>query len=305
MSFGPVPEALRRSIQTAGLINPPLVTPGEDGGWEVVCGRRRLRVLKDLGREACACRDLSGIGLGPEKAFILALHDNLATRDFNHVEKALALKGLEVHFPEADLLSRYLPLLGLAPREETLDTYRALAAAPEGIRKSVAGGVLSIKAFRALMELPEEGREGAAACIQNLRMSVSNQLQFIDLIHDLSEIEGIPIRGLLDSAPIRGLCQGAGNPPQETARLIRHLRGRRFPLVESAERRFRALLEKAGLPDGVRLSAPPWFEGEEFRLEIAFKTGRDLRETLEALLGSEGLSGFRPPWGEDAAGGGS
>lgn len=297
ISFGPAPDALKRSIQTAGLINLPLVISREGGAWEVVCGHRRLSIVKELGYQECTCRDLGAAGLSKEQIFLVALYDNLATRGLNHVEKALALKALEAFFPEQVPSSDFLIPLGLSSRKGTLEAYRALAIAPEWIRLATASGELSMKAFQALLELPEEGREAAAEWIIKLRMSINNQIQFIELLKDLSEMERVPIRDILALPPASEiLTQPEANPPQTTARLMRHLRERRFPRAVSAEKEFQAMLKRAGLPRGVRVSAPPWFEGDKFNLEADFREGPELRRTLEGLLGCTDLLDYRPPW---------
>ena len=54
-----------------------------------------------------------------------------------------------------------------------------------------------------------------------------------------------------------------------------------------------------GLPDGIRIYHPPFFEDPDYRLEILFKNGQRLREKIHALGKISGLESLGNPWEED------
>ena len=57
----------------------------------------------------------------------------------------------------------------------------------------------------------------------------------------------------------------------------------RFPKLTAAEKKFQETVSGLDLPDGIRIYAPPYFEGPDYRLEALFQNGRDLKEKIEHL----------------------
>lgn len=301
MSTGEAPEALKTSMDRVGLVNPPLVCRGAQGRWDVVTGFRRLRGLLALGRESARCRDLPGALRSPLDLLLLALHDNLASRPLNEVEKAMALSRLSGFVDREALRAGYMPLLGLSPRDALLASYLALEQAEPSVRSAVAGGGLGMRAFQALQTWRDEDRNAAVQCIQNLKINMNKQIQFIDILMDIMMIENRSAQEILGSPPFRTvLDQGEDNPPQGAARLLGLLRRRRFPAVSAAEQAFQGRVEGLGLSRNVRVIPPPGFEGPVFRLEIAFRSGRELRDELNRLSRTPGIDSLGPPWEEGA-----
>ena len=89
------------------------------------------------------------------------------------------------------------------------------------------------------------------------------------------------------------------NNPQKAKNLLNFLKFRRFPLLTLCEKRFREKSTGLGLPDGVSISHPPFFEDPDYRLEIFFKNGKKLREKIDALGKVNGLESLGDPWKED------
>jgi ParB family chromosome partitioning protein len=88
------PEALERlaqSIRSAGLMQPIVVRPQDDGGFILVAGERRWRAaqLIGLGELPAIVRDLDD-----RTAAQLALVENLQREDLNPIERAEAFRRL-------------------------------------------------------------------------------------------------------------------------------------------------------------------------------------------------------------------
>lgn len=300
-SFGDAPEALVASIRRVGLLNPPLVHEDGEGGWEVVTGFRRLRALRALGCSSCRGRDLSGTPRSGLERLLLGLHDNLATRPLGEMDKGMALSRLSAFVDRDTLRTDYMPLLGLPRRDGLLAAYLALEQAEPAVRAAVAAGRLGMRAFQALQAWTVEDRAAAVQYIRKLRINFNKQNQFIDILFDLMLIEESNAQDILESPPVRALLeQGGTNPPQAAARLLEWLRRRRFPAVSAAERAFQRRVEGLGLARNVRVIPPPGFEGPVFRLEVAFRSGAELRDELVRLAGTPGIDSLGPPWEEDA-----
>ncbi len=297
MSFSGDETALRTSIQQVGIVNPPLVHRQGQGSWEVVTGFRRLRSLQTLGHTTCLCRDLSGAGLSPLELLFICLYDNLATRRLNDMEKAMALSHLESQVTREQLQRVCLPLLGLSPRPGLVEAYLALNRAEGPVRRAVAFGYLSMKAFHMLQRWSSADRTEATRVIQQLKYNTNKQVQFIDILDDIMDADGLDAASILADEPIAVILeQASDNPPQAAARLLDRLRERRFPSLAAAEQIFRRTVAAADLPRGVVVTHPRFFEGTDFRLEIRYRDGRELRDMVDALRRNPGLEGMGPPW---------
>ena len=302
-SFGRPLKPLASSMQRVGLLNPPLVHRGQGEAWDVVCGFQRLRALLEMGEETCPCLELSTPHPGPVELLLMGVYDNLTTRGLNEVEKGRVLERLAAYLDETTVLRDGMALLGLPSRASVLSSYRALVGAEAMVQQAVASGLLSMKAFCLLKRWPSPDRTEACDWVTNLRMNFNKQYQFVELLDDISIEEQITPQGLLQLDSIRSvLAQEGVNRPQKTVRVLETLRKRRFPKLEAAERAFRKQVSSLELPKGVRVVHPPGFEGSDFRLEVVFRNGSDLRKRLETLFQTQGLKALNAPRGNEGEG---
>jgi hypothetical protein len=88
------------------------------------------------------------------------------------------------------------------------------------------------------------------------------------------------------------------NDPQKAKAILRFLRSKIFPELKRAEADFRKKIVSLHLPKDVSLDAPPYFEGAQYRLDIRFRNGKDLREKIGRLSIVEGLERLGEPWEE-------
>ena len=301
MSYGFDTTPLADSISRIGLINSPiLVRKGEGGGeieFVVVAGFRRIKALKALGETHTPCRILPP-GMSPRKCLLINLYENLTIRDFNPVEKGMALARLLEWVPEKKVVKAFMPLFDLPSREETLHVFVQIETEFERKAKDLlAHGDLSTKAAKLLLEMDSAVREGFCRYFSIIKFSKNQQTQFIDFIYDLSHIEDNAITRLLDDPQLTDICDnGHMNNPQKARALITLLRSRRLPHLVKAEKGFRRMVEKLALPASYRITPPPFFEAPQYRLEISFENGKDLMEKLLILVKKEGLVTLEDPW---------
>ena len=300
MSFAFDLQPLWESIKTIGLVNPPCIAEDEKGRIEVISGYRRILALKRIGRSAILCEDLSSALPSAKERLLFAFFENLGTRDFNDAEKAMILKRLKPLFPEEHILKRFMPLLSLPCHEEAFTLYLTLAAKGDAFMDAVARGRLCLKAAKSLMELNHESEACAFQCIMDLMLNVNQQMQFIDIMIDISEIEGSSFSRILKAAPVAAVLKSRRlNRPQKARRLLEELRRQRYPRWMAAEKRFQKKVEELHLPGGVRMDHPPYFEAPGYRLEMPFLDGGDLMKKLRQLSENRGLAAFQNPVDED------
>ncbi len=301
MSYGFDTTPLADSIRRIGLINSPiLVRKGEGGGeieFVVVAGFRRIKALKVLGEMHIPCRILPP-ETPPRKCLLINLYENLTHRDFNPVEKGMALARLLEWVPAKEVVETFMSLFDLPSHEETLHFFVQIETAFERQAKDLlAGGDLSTKAAKLLLEMDSTAREKFCRYFSIIKFSKNQQTQFIDFIHDLSHIEDDAAVRLLDGPELTDICDNKQmNNPQKARALITLLRSRRLPHLVKAEKGFRRMVEKLALPAGYQITPPPFFEAPHYRLEISFENGKDLMEKLLILVKKEGLATLEDPW---------
>jgi hypothetical protein len=299
MSFGFDLEPLISSIETVGLINPPILK-NEQGQIAIVAGYRRIKALKSLNAVSTACRLISGHDVPPLQCLLLNLHDNLSTRRLNDVEKGMVLNRLAAWVPEQEIVTQYMPLLGLQPHEKSLLFFLEMERDFDvKIKTFVAEGRLSWRAVKMLSDMDAASKAGLLNVISELKFNINQQLQLVDYLFDLSFIEKKSIPRILGELGLDSIHSDKNtNRPQQAKAVLNRLRTRRNPSIVKAEKRFTRAIIDLNLPDGILISAPPFFEGEHYRLEILFRKGEDLKTRLEDLIQIEGLSKLRNPWNE-------
>ena len=149
-------EELAHSIREFGLLQPIVVRPLSNGGYQLVMGERRLRAaaLAGLNAVTAIVRDTADDALLRD-----ALLENIHRVQLNPLEEAAAYDQLLVEFgvTHEELAGR----LGRS-RSQITNTIRLLRL-PVPVQRRVAAGVLSAGHARALLGLDESGAQEALA----------------------------------------------------------------------------------------------------------------------------------------------
>ncbi len=297
MSFGFDLEGLIGSIARFGLLSTPCVTKGAKGPKDVVTGYRRLHAWKALGRHRVPVRDLSRGRLPAVNCLLLNLSDNLTTRELNDVEKGMFLKRLSVLVQREEILTRYMPLLGLPRKEPLLETYLRIEELDHEIKTSLARAELSLRTVKHLQEMDQGSRTVVFEWLSTMKFNFNQQNQFIDHIIDISIKNRMSMTNLFDEKVVQAIRHDKHlNLPQKARKLLEHLHARRLPRLRRAENAFQRTVNDLRLPPGVRVFHPPYFEGSTYRLEVLFETGQMLREKINHLSQLEGLENIGDPW---------
>jgi hypothetical protein len=165
---------------------------------------------------------------------------------------------------------------------------------------ALAAGRLSLNAARLLLDLAPDAAQYAFQIISDFALNFNQQLQFIDIMSDISAIQRRPFSQVLLSEPLRAALQTEPlNTPQKAKKLLEALRTLRYPRWQEAEKRFRETLDRIPLPDGARIDHPAYFEAPGYRLEVRFQDGRDLMDKLERLIPLSSLQELQDPTGQD------
>jgi ParB family chromosome partitioning protein len=138
------------SISEVGLLQPIVVRPLDEGGYELVMGERRLRASQQAGLST-----IPAIIRRTEDADLLrdALLENLHRANLNPLEEAAAYQQMMSDFA---CTQEELSVRIKRSRPQISNTIRLLQL-PAPVQRRVAAGVLSAGHARAILMLPDAG----------------------------------------------------------------------------------------------------------------------------------------------------
>ncbi|GGI03127.1 ParB/RepB/Spo0J family partition protein [Egicoccus halophilus] len=142
-------QGLATSIADMGVLQPLVVRPTQEGGYELVAGERRLRASKlaGLDRVPAVVRHTDDTDLLKE-----ALVENIHRVQLNPLEEAAAYQQLldDFGFTQEELASR------LGKSRPAISNALRLLTLPSAVQRRVAAGVLSAGHAKALLSIDDE-----------------------------------------------------------------------------------------------------------------------------------------------------
>jgi len=291
MSFGFDIRSLAQSIDRVGLVNCPLLIENKNAELTIIVGYRRIHALKTLGWDRIPCGVLSESEVSSLDCLLLNLYDNLATRKLNEVEKGMVLNRLHLQVPGKEMLEVYMPLLELPSNEPTLLFFIKLEQELDTeIKEYLVQKKISLQTAKMLLKMESDERSHVFNFMSTIKFNINQQKQFIDNITDLSAIESKPPHEFINEVSLKGvLANKQLNNPQKAKAILKFLRGRRFPSLVKAEKAFKKKVSSLDLPKTATIHAPPYFEEPHYRLEVLFREGKELKETINRLNLTEDL----------------
>jgi len=284
MSYGFLLDGLRESIQKVGMVNPPLVARNQEGSFDIVSGYRRILALKALGERKAFCHDVTAVLPTPLERFLAAFYENLATRKFNDMEKAILLNKLQSHVQRDEILASFMPLLSLPSHEGTLKFYLKLLDLEPNVQKAIAREEVSIKAAKALVEMDKGSRKVVFNWIGALNFNTNQQIKFIEYTQDISRKENKTISEVLSAGPLLEVAESAQlNMPQKAKVALETMRVRRFPRLAQAQQSVELAVSAISMPPEASIHYDPFLEDPYYHLEIKFKHGKDLKKAINKL----------------------
>lgn len=275
--------ALKDSLFRIGQMNPLVVRDSADADEKsvLVSGFRRFRAIRALGWTAALARVVPAEE-DPVASFELALWDNLSHRQLHELEKARALGVLRdgCGVSEELLLKRYLPALGLPPREGVLRSFLKINTASPRLRGCLAGGTLTWSSVEALLDMPLPVVDGFVSLMETIRLSASLQKKVIGLIDDAAA-DGARVLEGPDIAAI--LANAALSPSQKGERVHDLLHRVRHPRLSRATETFQRRREALGLPGSIRISTHPYFETSGLKVEFEGSDSDQFRQLASIL----------------------
>lgn len=175
---------LAQSIRDQGVLQPILVTPKEDGRYQLVAGERRWRAARVAGLETVPClvRDLDEV-----QQREIALIENLQREDLNPLEAAQGVQNLmrQCGYTQETVARR------LGKSRPAVANLLRLLNLPDEVQEMVRQGVLSAGHARVIA-----GVEGEAAQLALAKEAVARDLSVrqLEAVAAARKQTGVPDR---------------------------------------------------------------------------------------------------------------
>ena len=285
-SFGRDNTLLSLSIKSAGILSPLLLkTNGSKCVTEIITGFRRLEAAASLGIEKIPCILIPSDKISPFNVFLISFYDNIATRGFNEVEKALIIRFLvENKIPYSDIATDYLPLLGIPPKIKYTELYFAVSNSSVKLKDALASERIGLKAFEKLLKLPVSCRSVIEDLMLKLKFNINQQSQLIDFIEIIINKNGEK-NATDEITKIKHEIVESSflSDPQKINAVLASLKVNTSPLFYISKKRFQSAVASIDIPANVKISHPPFFELSSYTMEINFSSGRELDNIFRQL----------------------
>ena len=285
VNYLPDLQRLRSSIEQRGLIQPVLLIKKKDH-YQIVCGFRRISVMKELGRSEVESKVFEENEMDEFRLFSLSLHENQTTRGFNTVEKAIALDKLINRFQvdPATVIQTFLPFFSLEPNQKILNTYLSLARMEDEIKMYVLKEEVSRSNIRKLSTLTADNRKAVLSLISPLKLGENRLREVLTFLEEVSRRNQCEGREIVQRPEIQEiLSQKELTPSQKAERIKKVLTDLRYPKLNQLEKEFEKRRKDLNLPSNISLHHPPFFEGKRLKIEFQFGTTEEYRRIISCL----------------------
>ena len=288
-------DAIESSVSRHGILTPPWVLEAKADKVAIVDGFKRMRYLREGGEREVVCAVFPA-HLSPRDLWAWRLETRLFGPPPNPAEKARVAAILADSPLEASSVRRLLDGFGLPQHTQSLARWTRLAQSETALLQAAARGIVHERAALELAgwSLPPEDRAGLISLLEHLRCSASIQVEIIEGFRDIGMRLKQTVGGLLRRTEVRDIL---GHPEwghrEKTQALREWLDETRLPRLKARERLFKVRLRRTPPPAGTTVVPPPSFEGSQWRLEVAFSSGEELRGRLGQLRAWADSEGFK------------
>ncbi len=158
-------DELAASIKAQGVMQPVVVRPKPQGGYELIAGERRWRAAQQAGLDVipAVIREVSD-----EQASAMALIENIQREDLNPLEEAQALERLREEFE----LTQQQVADAVGKSRSAVTNLLRLLNLSAGVRNLLSAGDIEMGHARALLPLGALDQERVAADVVERQLSV-------------------------------------------------------------------------------------------------------------------------------------
>ena len=288
VTYRPQMQRLLDSVARMGVLTPlHLRQLGESAPLVLVAGSRRLYAARQAKQATVPALVHEAGELSEQQAFLLSVHDNLACRPFNAVEKARILRRLrdDFRYPDAALTEQFCPLLDLPPRADTLHAYCTLATLDDALQAATVESALPVDVAVWVGGLDPADRQAVLPLFAGLQLGSNRAQECAAYIDEVCQRDACSAAALFERLGIPALLADPQRSGPQKREAVRHaLRQARYPQLTAHEQRYREAVRRLRLPPAIALRPPPYFENRQYQVSFSFSQRQELRHAAQRLL---------------------
>ena len=288
VTYRPQMQPLLDSVARMGVLTPLHVRRANASApFQLVAGSKRLRATQQAGQATVPALIHEADELSEQQAFLLAVHDNLACRPFNAVEKARILRRLrhDFQYPDADLTEQFCPLLDLPPRADTLEAYCTLAILEDALQAATVENALPVDVAVWAGGLDTADRQAVLPVFAGLQLGSNRAQECATYVDEICQRDACTAAALFERLGIPALLADPQRSGPQKREAVRHaLRQARYPQLTAHEQRYREAVRRLRLPPAISLRPPPYFEKCQYQVSFSFSQRQELRQAAQCLL---------------------
>ncbi len=275
-------DAMKTSIESIGLINPPIVLKVNSNSI-VLSGFRRIEACRNLGWGKISARilDFDSSLLARIK---LAISENSLQRPLNLVEKSRALQLLFEVLSDDKQVTKEALALGLSVAPVLVAKLKGLCRYPKTLQAAVTSGAIPFKIACELARMEPHVQHCLTKLFCELKIGLNKQREILTLMTEIGHREHLsPAEIINDTKWVEILRDNDIDKTQKQQKIRQYLKQRRFPVLTQAETMFKLHRKKLKLGNHIDLLPPPYFEGNTYTFSIRFRTVSELNDRLRVL----------------------
>ncbi|MFH2122813.1 MAG: ParB N-terminal domain-containing protein [Pseudomonadota bacterium] len=265
------PSALKQSFEESGILHPLIVQQATDGSFELICGRKRLHVLRHHFKQTHAPCLLIPSDVDSSTLFLCILTDQQVHGPLSPMEAAFFLKYCLTQIDEKKVINFFLPRLGYKQQAAILHQIINLSTLDESIQRQIHHGFINDKIAFELLELPFEDRSSLSELFELLQPGTGKQKRILLLSREIAQRSQRTITSLFEEKEFQNILEHKEmNVPQKTHCILELLQKKFYPQSSDAEQTFRDATRRLNLPDGYELTHSLNFEKDSIYLTVTF-----------------------------------
>lgn len=288
VTYRPRMQRLLDSVARMGVLTPlHMRRPAGSAPLQLVAGCKRLRAARQAGQATVPALVHDADDLSEHQAFLLAVHDNLACRSFNAVEKARILRRLqrEFQYPDNALIEQFCPLLDLPPRADTLEAYCNLATLDDALQAATVDNALPVDVAVWVGGLDAADQQAVLPLFTGLQLGSNRAQECAAYIDEVCQRDACSAAALVERLDVPALLADPQRSGPQKREAVRHaLRHARYPQLTAHEQRYRESVRRLRLPPSIALRPPPYFESHQYQVSFSFSQRQELRHAAQRLL---------------------
>ncbi len=280
----PVSKKLIEAVILSGILHPPTLQHNTKGGYDIICGRQRLKCSYSvLNHSQCFCR-LLPLEANPEKVLTLLLEDQFSHGPLTIIEQSWFIDICKNCIPNPLALQFYLDSIPQDRITRGFSFLSPLKDLEDELQKKIHLSVISEKILGVLFRYEKQDQLILANLIDKMQLGKNNQRKLVGFITDILHQKDMTLSSLLTEKNIETILNHPKmNWPQKTTQLLGHLYTISQPLLNRAENSFQNEVESLLLPKQCTLENAPSFENDEVIFSIRFKNLQNFKSIWPSI----------------------